>query len=212
MYLAKMLVLMLTTGCSVVFFATDDKFAYCATAAHCVQAETSQARYDDKLIGIRWTHVDRTNDIAFGKAHVEHFPELGASIAQATPGPAEVIGYPANKFEVRHADIPGQTRLIDGSEKDLISVSPPLVGGTSGGAVVQNDKLVGIVTHTTPAGGACVGGACVANKVVNAGVPIASDLFTTREGIFAAIGAALMHWWRNKKAAEEKRIHPTTAA
>jgi len=204
MYLAKMLVLMLTTGCTVVFFASDDKYAYCATAAHCVKGETAQVQYDGKLIGIRWTDVDKEKDIAVGRAFVEHFPDLGAKIDRAKPGPADVIGFPQNKFEVRHADITGAERIIDGSEKDLLAIAPPLVGGTSGGAVVQDETLVGIVTHTTPAGGACVNGKCVQETIVRAGVPIETPPVSQRDAIIAAIASFLMHLWKDKQHAAKK--------
>ncbi len=196
----KMIVALLVTGCSCTFILNDGEYAYCTTAAHCVKGETTTAKIGEKSVGIRWIHVDRDKDIAIGKAFADAVGPVETHIAQATRGPATIIGYPNLQPAVRSADIPGREAHIDGEAKTLINVQPPIVGGTSGGAVMQDGNLVGVVTHTTPAGGACTTTSDIYRAAEKAGIDLSPSTIGTREGILMALAAFIMHWWKDHKA------------
>lgn len=198
----KMIVAMLITGCSCTFFGTDENYAYCSSAAHCVRGETTTARIGDTNVGVRWIHIDREHDIAIGKAFKEAVGPIEGSIAQAKVGPATIIGYPNLQAAVRTADIPGREATIDGSPKTLLELPSPVVGGTSGGAVMQNGSLVGVVTHSTPAGGACTTTTDLYRATQSSGLNLAPDTFSNRDYIIAAIVAFATHWWKERKHAE----------
>lgn len=192
----KMIIALLLSGCSCVFFATDDKYAYCATAAHCVKGETSTARYNGKDFGIRWDHVDPKHDIAIGRADARHLPSIPANIAQAQEGEALILGYPQLEAAIRKADILNSSAIIDGSEKNLLALQPPIKGGTSGGAVMQDGNLVGIVTHSTPTGGACVPSGDLFKATQAANIDLSPQSLSTRDGIIAALAVWLFSWWK----------------
>jgi hypothetical protein len=193
----KLLIVWLVTGCSAVFFGRDDQFAYVASAAHCVRGETTDAEIDGKRVGIRWVHVDREHDIAIGKAFAHAVPTQPGSITQAKTGPATVIGYPAGIPTVKHADIPGHEATIDGSPKTILATAPPIVGGTSGGAVVQDGNLVGIVTHSTPAGGACTTTNDIYRATNNSGISLDPTTYSQRDIIIATIAAIASYFFKD---------------
>lgn len=200
----KLLVVWLVTGCSAVFFARDADFAYVASAAHCVRGETTDAEIDGKRVGIRWVHVDREHDIAIGKAFAHAVPTSAGNITQAKQGPATVIGYPAGIPTVKHADIPGHEATIDGSPKTILTTAPPIVAGTSGGAVVQDGNLVGIVTHSTPAGGACTTTNDIYRATNNSGISLDPANYSQRDFIIAAIVAFATHLLKDYHAKNKK--------
>lgn len=206
----KMIIAILTTGCSCTFFAADAEHAYAVTAAHCVKDETSTAKIGDKPVGIRWIHIDREKDIAIGKAFAHAVGPVETHLAQAKRGPATIIGYPAMQAQIRTADIPGREATIDGSPKTLLNLQPPIVGGTSGGAVVQDGNLVGVVTHSTPAGGACTTSQDIYTATHKAGIDLNPSTINTRESILMALAAFATHWWQARQRATAKATAPST--
>lgn len=197
----------LKSGCSCVFFDHDDEFGYGLTAAHCVTAggEVTAVGLTGKEFRCRVIAVDKERDLAVVKCFVEHVGNVSLPLAHHEPGEVSLYGFPAGSYQVQEGLVTGEVRRLDHSDKLIIDTPSTVRAGFSGGAVVSDSGLVGIVTHQVSGGAGCsvtdwfVDRAVsrAADKVQTQVTTAANDSlqFSLRDGIMAAIGWFLFRYF-----------------
>lgn len=208
MEIANAVVVLLATGCSAVFCRTDGEFAYGLTAAHCsvVEGEAVSAKYRETPFGCRVLKVDHVRDMALLKCYAHVLPKCSLPVAAARPGEVVLVGFPAGKLKVMRGRMTRESRLMGASGKQVVVTQEPVVGGFSGGAVISEEGLVGVVTHSCTvqdaASGRCESGAgcSLTDRLLEAGVkrsleaePISG--LSVRDLIAAVVGLLVSKFW-----------------
>lgn len=162
------LVLMLTNGCSAVFYAHDGAFAWGVTAAHCVkEGDVVNAEHEGRRFGCRVVEVDRSRDIAILKCDQAHVGEVACPVVPIERGSeVALVGYPGGVLAQQVGVLSDATIVTKGHKKQVVATSPSVVPGFSGGGVFTEAGLCGVVTHCTNAGGAC----SILDRVLDRGV------------------------------------------
>lgn len=190
------LVCLLTNGCSCVFYSNDGEYAYAVTAAHCVKPnDVVTASYDGKQFGCRVIDVDTDRDVAVIKCDMKHVGDVSCPVVSVDRGSLVVlVGFPSGNL-TKGTGILTDATIFKGDEtKQVVAMSPPVSPGFSGGGVFTESGLVGVVTHSTPVGGACT----ILDRIVDRGVDRTASkvtgtlddatTFSLRDFILAVIG------------------------
>ena len=162
------LVLLLSQGCSCVFYDSDESFSYAVTAAHCVGEEggTVNCVNDGKVFGCRIMSVDRRRDLALLKAFVSSTGPIHCPFGDCSIGCRLVlVGYPGG---VKHLTSGILTeRKLGGTESHFVSGTEGVRGGISGGGVFSDNGLVGVVTHSAVIDGQTGAGCSIVDRIVD---------------------------------------------
>lgn len=150
-----LIIVWLVNGCTAVFFDHDDEFVYALTCAHCIKGDTVTADINGKRVNCRVVETDPGRDLALLKAYREHVGDARGRIAAPKAGLVRLIGFPAGQLSDQEGTLTHQKFELGAAQHQLMTTSKPIQGGFSGGAVIQDDALVGIVTSSTTHGGGC---------------------------------------------------------
>lgn len=156
MEILNAVVVWLTVGCSAVFTSTSGEVSYGLTAAHCgvKEGDVVNARFEGRTFGCRVVSVDPVRDLALLKCFSKEIPPVSLPLAPARPGDVLLVGFPAGKLTALPGRMTELSMPMGRSFKQVVTTDQVIEPGFSGGAVLSDDGLVGIVTHsaTTPAG------------------------------------------------------------
>lgn len=202
MEIANAVVVWLMVGCSAVFTRSEGDVAYGLTAAHCgvKEGEVVNAQFQGRTFGCRVVSVDPVRDMALLKCFSKEIPAVDMPIASAVVGPVILVGFPAGKLTAMKGEMRELSLPMGRSYKQVVTTDEKVEGGFSGGAVISEDGLVGIVTHSasTPVGSGA--GCSLTDKLIEAGASRALKAepiegLSLRDLISAAIGLLLARFF-----------------
>ena len=149
----------LAVVCSCVWFATEGEVSYGLTAAHCIKSEGDQMAYtvDGKRFNARVVKIDRVEDVALLKCWAADVGSPQMSLGRTVVGaPVVLAGYPSGRLQVIEGEVTGRAvKIGDSGRRSVVETDTDIKGGFSGGAVVSESGLVGIVTHTVNGDAGC---------------------------------------------------------